>query len=342
MYQDYNEFQKRITKLKLPQNWSVFPNLQYTLIKKDDGSFILPFWEIYTDKKLHFSIRIFGWILSKEHDVMKSNDETFKNVTLSNLIHMINSYFLCPGIKVPDLNFQAKRHAIPKVFIFEQSSKSNISNLHQVEYLRADDCQILVKEEVPCKSCHSKSLQIVQKQKLKSKQLLVPAKPKAPVTITSPERLKLTLHNQRLECRQLSERLQEMKPELEKISKPIDRELGNDLVKIFGSCDQKKIPPFMKLFREQQQKYLSYSNQCSIRFHPMIIKFCLALAAKSPSANEDIRFDRAKGTGILVLPSRRTLHDYKNYIHPERGFNSKVSIFIGFSEVFLLSFGTFY
>ena len=41
MYQDYNEFQKRITKLKLPQNWSVFPNLEYTLIKKDDGSFIL-------------------------------------------------------------------------------------------------------------------------------------------------------------------------------------------------------------------------------------------------------------------------------------------------------------
>ena len=125
-----------------------------------------------------------------------------------------------------------------------------------------------------------------------------------------------------------------MKSELEKMSKPIDRELGNDLVKIFGSCDQKKIPPFMKLFWEQQQKYLSYSNQCSIRFHPMIIKFCLALAAKSPSAYEEIRFDRAKGTGILVLPSRRTLRDYKNYIRPERGFNSKVSIFVGFQRCF--------
>ena len=39
----------------------------------------------------------------------------------------------------------------------------------------------------------------------------------------------------------------------------------------------------------------------------MIIKFCLTLAAKSPSAYEEIRLDRAKGTGILVLPSRQTL-----------------------------------
>ena len=126
------------------------------------------------------------------------------------------------------------------------------------------------------------------------------------------------------------------------MSKPINRELGNDLVKIFDSCDHKKIPPFMKLFWEQQQKYLSYSNQCSIRFHPLIIKFCLALTAKLQSAYEEIRFDRAKGTGIVVLSSRRILRDYKNYIRPEGGFNSKVSIFIGFSEVFRLSFGTFY
>ena len=131
MYLDYNEFQKQIMKLKLPQNWSASPNLEDTLIKKDGGSFILPFCEIHTDKKLHFSIRILGWMLSKEQDVMKSNDETFNNATLLNLMHMINSYFLCPGIKVPDLNFQAKRHVIPKVFIFGQSSQGNISNLHQ-------------------------------------------------------------------------------------------------------------------------------------------------------------------------------------------------------------------
>lgn len=53
----------------------------------------------------------------------------------------------------------------------------------------------------------------------------------------------------------------------------------------------------------------------------MIIKFCLAFAAKSPSAYRDLRFDGKTGGGVLMLPSERTLRDYRNYIKPQRGFN---------------------
>ena len=52
----------------------------------------------------------------------------------------------------------------------------------------------------------------------------------------------------------------------------------------------------------------------------MVIKFCLNLAAKSSSAYSDLRYDSKTGNGILVLPSLRTLRDYKNYIKPTRGF----------------------
>ena len=56
----------------------------------------------------------------------------------------------------------------------------------------------------------------------------------------------------------------------------------------------------------------------------MIINFCLNLAAKSSSACKDLRYESTTGTGILVLPSVRTLRDYKNYIRPTRGFNPEV------------------
>ena len=56
----------------------------------------------------------------------------------------------------------------------------------------------------------------------------------------------------------------------------------------------------------------------------MIITFCLNLAAKSSSAYKDLRYDNTTGTGIIVLPSLRTLRDYKNYIRPTRGFNPEV------------------
>ena len=56
----------------------------------------------------------------------------------------------------------------------------------------------------------------------------------------------------------------------------------------------------------------------------MIIQFCLSLAAKSASAYDDIRYDEKSATGILILPSRRRLRDYKYYIRPGRGFNKNI------------------
>ena len=92
---------------------------------------------------------------------------------------------------------------------------------------------------------------------------------------------------------------------------------------MFSGCDQKDVPPFMKLFSDVQQKYLRSSTYSSVRYYPMIIKSSsLSLAAKSPSAYSDQRYDGKNDSGmVIVLPSLRTLRDYKNYTRPKRGFN---------------------
>jgi len=79
----------------------------------------------------------------------------------------------------------------------------------------------------------------------------------------------------------------------------------------------------MKFFWEEQQKYLK-SSSTGIRYHPAIIRYCLSLSAKSSSAYEDLRYNEKSGTGFLILPSRRRLRDYKNYIRPKQGFNSEI------------------
>ena len=56
----------------------------------------------------------------------------------------------------------------------------------------------------------------------------------------------------------------------------------------------------------------------------MISRYCLGLASKSPAVYDDIRFDENTQSGFLMLPSRRRLRDYKNYIRPRQGFNSGV------------------
>ena len=72
------------------------------------------------------------------------------------------------------------------------------------------------------------------------------------------------------------------------------------------------------------KKYITLSSPSCIRYHLMIIKFCLNLAAKSSSAYKDLRYD--KTTGILVLSRLRTLRGYKNYIRPIRGFNPDINL----------------
>ena len=80
----------------------------------------------------------------------------------------------------------------------------------------------------------------------------------------------------------------------------------------------------MKLFWEEQHTYVQPARPNSVRYHHMMIKFCLNLAAKSSSTYSDIRYDSKTGSGVLVLPSLRTLRDYKNYIQPTGGFNHEI------------------
>ena len=100
------------------------------------------------------------------------------------------------------------------------------------------------------------------------------------------------------------------------------------------------ISPFMKMFWEQQRQ--SFLNpQSKMKYHPMIIRFCLSLAMKSASTYNELR-----SANILKLPSLWTLRDYKNAVKPSVGFNAavireleqKTSNLTGYQKFICLSF----
>ena len=98
--------------------------------------------------------------------------------------------------------------------------------------------------------------------------------------------------------------------------------------------------PFMKLVWKEQKKYLPI-NPKGKKYHPMIIGFCLSVAAKSPSA-----YGKMGNSNILILPRRGILRDYKNPIRPHAGFNRSVidelikitSLLKGYQRCVVLSF----
>jgi hypothetical protein len=224
---------------------------------------------------------------------------------------------ICPGVKPTELSRDVLHHVIPRSvdpLFGEDEDESNL--FPNVEYWRTRGCAVLCKHGELCESCYKYSHKCELSNKAKQRKLTEPAHLFSPVSQTAPERIKLTLQLQRLKCADLEHQINEMKLELQKSSIEVDNSLSQDITNILGNSDN--ITPFMNLFWQQQQKLFTCSST-GARYHPMIIRYCLSLASKSPACYEELRKSK-----ILVLPSQRTLKDYKNSIRPTTGIQEQV------------------
>ena len=217
-----------------------------------------------------------------------------------------------------------KHHVVPKLFNFSSLDLEDTDAvpLCQEEYLRSPTCPLLIHEN-KCVDCMEMEVKVCAELNQKKRVLKSPVQPNAPLSFVSPDRLVTTIQNQRQENKLLKKENVSLNSRLQSAlsnnSVPVDSGLNDDLVDIFKGIPESKVPPFMKLFWQEQQKYLRTKHKSQIRYHPAIIKYCLSIAAKSSSAYEQLRLDSKDGSGVLVLPSQRTLRDYRNYIKPKQG-----------------------
>ena len=75
---------------------------------------------------------------------------------------------------------------------------------------------------------------------------------------------------------------------------------------------------FQHLFWKEQVAAMSVANPSQRRWHPLMIKWCLNLKMISSAAYHNLRT-----SGMLVLPSERTLHDYSNVVKGANGFKKE-------------------
>ena len=96
-----------------------------------------------------------------------------------------------------------------------------------------------------------------QKKLLKRKgNSITPAKTNAPISQTSSEGLKLIIQTYQMRNKELKMKLGQLQEEISKASLPVSADLSNDFKSVILETDQRKISPFMRLFWEEQQKYL--------------------------------------------------------------------------------------
>ena len=104
----------------------------------------------------------------------------------------------------------------------------------------------------------------------------------------------------------------------------VDEPLHQELSTIMDEQNQSiesKFPEgtFRRLFWQQQLKAAQITDSRQMRWHPMMIKWCLNLKLLSTSAYHSLRT-----SGFNKLPSERTLRDYTHYFKSEPGFQHEV------------------
>ena len=107
----------------------------------------------------------------------------------------------------------------------------------------------------------------------------------------------------------------------------VDTGLHNDLCRIInneqGAISKLPEDSFKRLFWEQQSEAALKKNQTSksdcrgMRWHPLMIRWCLYLRHQSQKAYESV-------CDVISLPSQRTLRDYTHFCASSSGFSTNV------------------
>ena len=84
---------------------------------------------------------------------------------------------------------------------------------------------------------------------------------------------------------------------------------------------------FKALFWQQQLKAASLNKASGMRWHPLVIKWCIYLQYKSSSTYEALR-----STGVIKLPSGHTLRDYKHFASPVTSFSDEYKQLLGLTK----------
>lgn len=139
------------------------------------------------------------------------------------------------------------------------------------------------------------------------------------------------MKKQHSQLRKMKLQLDRLKEKLEKLTENngvnVDQGLHDDLCSIIhdkqGNISKLPEDSFKRVFWEQQSRAAlkvakSSKKDCrGMRWHPLMIRWCLYLRHQSQKAYENVR-------EVLTLPSQRTLRDYTHYCKASPGFSTDV------------------
>ena len=253
---------------------------------------------------------------------------------LNKMIRKISSMNVCAGH--PEERFldvckfrkdQIKNHSGDVVAFRDDCPVSLHGELYS-STIRSTNCELLV-NDIKCGTCkrYRSVLRSMHNRSLKQdseKNSCVSSHTnyrylKTPERQRRMHQLKANLDQSRREMKTFKSKIQRLQVEH---GINTDEQLETDLEKIMNESTNtvyESHPPgsFLRLFWDHQLQAIKTIDRRQLRWHPMIVKWCLNLKLMSSRTYNALR-------STLVLPSERTLRDYTHYFESKPGFDDEV------------------
>ena len=249
--------------------------------------------------------------------------------SLPQLIELVDSISLCPGN--PDAHFLEMGDARKGKFnlaVIDDTIPVKIDDKTYSRTVRAHSCKLIVGVSgARCSSCklYRNQLRATYSRWMKKSPTVKKfANNRYLNTPQKQEKLKNLQSRAMTAEKELKQLKEKIASSADRIGTSVDSYLHADLKQIITENQQSihdQFPEgsFRRLFWDQQAKVASVADARQMRWHPIMVRWCLNLKLLSSGAYHALR-----SSGFVQLPSERTLNDYTHYIKSKPGFQQEV------------------
>ena len=193
--------------------------------------------------------------------------------------------------------------------------------------IRSKNCRLLIRNELKCEECKQlrKKLHAMRAIKTTSSKDSASVSSKVNYRYQSSEVLRKRLSSTQLAKKNAVQNVTRLTSKISKLVESEEVAVTSEQDSIIKEIIEKEKPeldentPLHLLW--QQQKERSSKSAKAMRWHPLIIRWCLSIYMTSPAAYRHIS---SKRNNFLMLPHVNTLKKYINYTKPSSGFNPDI------------------
>ena len=286
---------------------------------------------VNTDLSWH--VHIAGKLVSSSMVLRELPDHISDINCLQNIMHCVESAYICPGNPQSEfVEIIDKRGSLSskEVFVDSEMEVVDTDGCMYGRTIRTGDCELLcaAKSRLPkrCKSCsqYRSNLRVARwRNQRKDVRGRIAHDSHCNIRYLSEQESLQRLESVKKQKAVLKEKVKRQ----EKIAQRLIANEGvtltlKDTVDINRVVEESRTAiengftenSFQRILWEQQKKYNSLKNKKQMRWHPLIIRFALSLRYASSTAYRTVA-----SSGLLSLPSERTLRDYTHWCKVRNG-----------------------